>query len=103
MHISYIIDMFRRENAPGEKQKERRTYFENLSPTKPLLAWALTKVFSLPQERHLHCRRPLHDPQREVKIRSSETHMTYDEYIAQEQSVFSGSVLVPDDLERIDL
>ena len=50
MHISYIIDMFRRENAPGEKQKERRTYFENLSPTKPLLAWALTKVFSLPQE-----------------------------------------------------
>ena len=50
MHISYIIDMFRRENAPGEKHKERRTYFENLSPTKPLLAWALTKVFSLPQE-----------------------------------------------------
>ena len=29
--------------------------------------------------------------------------MTYDEYIAQEQSVFSGFVLVPDDLERIDL
>ena len=29
--------------------------------------------------------------------------MTYDEYIAQEQSVFSGSVLVPDDLERIGL
>jgi len=27
--------------------------------------------------------------------------MTYDEYIAQEQSVFSGFVLVPDDLERL--
>ena len=37
------------------------------------------------RHRHLHRRRPVHDPQREVKIRSSETHMTYDEYIAQEQ------------------